>query len=301
MQVKKTAPTSLPKPPWLKIKPANDQSPGMSRFRQIKQRVKELNLNTVCAEAHCPNMAECWSQGTATFMIMGDTCTRGCRFCNVKTGNPDKKLDIWEPLSLAQAIKEMDLDYAVVTSVDRDDLADQGAGHFAKCIETVKKRSPKTLLEVLIPDFSGREDLLDLVIKAEPKVIAQNLETVERLTTAVRDIRAGYGKTLEVLKYIKSQAPHIYTKSALMVGLGETEEEVFQAMKDLRAHGVDFLTIGQYLQPSSRHFPLQEYVKPEQFANYEKIALELGFLYAFCGPFVRSSYKAGEYWLLRRE
>jgi len=289
------------KPEWLRIKPANSTSAGMQKFRDLRVRVKELKLNTVCEEAHCPNMAECWSQGTATFMIMGDTCTRGCRFCNVKTGFPNKELDMWEPFGLARDIKEMNLEYAVVTSVDRDDLVDQGANHFAKCIEIVKKKSPETLLEVLIPDFGGKRELLDIIIAAKPKVIGQNLETVERLTKDVRDVRAGYELTLDVLKYIKEQDPEIYTKSSLMVGLGETEAEVVEALTDLRKNNVDFLTIGQYLQPSVKHYKLHEYVKPEQFKQYEKIALEMGFLYAFCGSFVRSSYKAGEYWLLKRE
>lgn len=283
------------KPPWLKIKPAATNSPEMQTFGTLRKRVKDLKLHTVCEESHCPNMAECWGMGTATFMVLGDTCTRGCKFCNIKTGNPFKKINLNEPRDLAKAVAEMKINYAVITSVDRDDLADGGAGHFAKCIETVRQECPDTLIELLIPDFRGQTADLDTIIAAKPKVIGQNIETVERLTHQVRDLRAGYQQTMDVLQYIKSQDPKIFTKSAIMVGLGETEEEVIQTLRDLRDHQVDFVNIGQYLQPSAKHYPLKEYVAPDQFKKYENIALEMGFLYAFCGPLVRSSYRAGEY------
>lgn len=252
-------------------------------------------MNSVCQEAHCPNMSECWGGGTATFMILGDTCTRGCKFCNIKTGYPKGIVDSLEPYRLARAIAEMNLDFAVITSVDRDDLEDGGAGHFSACIKQVRKKSPKTGIEVLVPDFRGNTDLIRIIIESAPEVIAQNLETVKRLTHEVRDLRAGYEQTLKILQFVKRQAPQIFTKSSLMVGLGETEAEIIEALRDLRNHGVDFLTIGQYLQPSENHFPVREYISDEIFKRYENIALAMGFLYAFCGPLVRSSYKAGEY------
>lgn len=286
---------TIPKPSWLKIKPAHANSDEMKVFGNLRKRVKDLKLHTVCEESHCPNMAECWGAGTATYMVLGDTCTRACKFCNVKTGNPMKKVNPREPEDLARAIKEMNVKYAVITSVDRDDLKDGGAAHFAECIRTVKKECPETLIELLIPDFQGETDPLDTIIEAKPKVIGQNIETVERLTHEVRDLRAGYDQTLEVLHYIKDKNPEIYTKSAIIVGLGETEDEVIQTFRDLRQHKVDFVNVGQYLQPSQKHFSLKEYVSPDKFKKYEKIALDMGFLYAFCGPFVRSSYRAGEY------
>lgn len=283
------------KPEWLKIRPATAGSEEDRTFKQLRQKIKKLPIATVCQEAHCPNMAECWSEGTATFMVMGDTCTRGCRFCNIKTAIKGQELNPYEPMLLAQSIKEMDLNYAVVTSVDRDDLEDGGAGHFARCIKAIQKVSPKTLVEVLIPDFNGDTALHDIIIEAKPTVIAQNIETVRRLTRSIRDPRAGYEQTMNVLKYIKEASPETFTKSSIIVGMGETEDEVIETLKDLRASKVDFVTLGQYLRPTDRHHELVEYVKPEVFKKYETIALELGFLYAFSGPFVRSSYKAGEY------
>lgn len=287
------------KPKWLKIRAPQANSAQMQRFTHLRKRVKERKLHTVCEEAHCPNMAECWGEGTATFMVMGDTCTRACKFCNVKTGFPNKEIDPFEPLSLGKAIKEMDLNYAVITSVDRDDLQDEGAGHFAQCIRAIEHHSPQTIVEVLIPDFRGKTEHIDTIIQAKPRVIAQNIETVKRLTKKVRDMRAGYEQTLNILKYIKETSPETYTKSSIIVGLGETEQEVIETMQDLRDNKVDFLTIGQYLQPSEKHFPLAEYVTPKQFKKYETIGLEMGFLYAFSGPMVRSSYKAGEYFFLK--
>ncbi len=273
--------------------------PGSPRYQQIKARARDLKLATVCEEARCPNIGECWGGGTATFMVMGDTCTRGCRFCAVDTSRRPAPLDPAEPQNIATAIAEMELDYVVVTSVDRDDLADQGASHFASCITAIRARSPKTMIEVLIPDFRGDLSLLMAVVEASPDVIAHNVETVPRLTAHVRDPRATYAQSLEVLANMKRIDPSRRTKSSIMVGLGETLDEMLATMADLRAVGVDFLTVGQYLQPSERHLALERYVTPEEFAEYERLGLELGFLYVASGPLVRSSYKAGEYFIER--
>jgi lipoic acid synthetase len=278
------------KPSWLKVR-----MPGGERYSRIKARARELNLSTVCEEAHCPNIGECWGGGTATFMVMGDTCTRGCRFCAVNTSRAPLALDPMEPQNLANAIAEMELDYVVITSVDRDDIADGGAHHFAACITAVRKRSPRTMIEVLIPDFQG--DPLQAVIDASPDVIAHNIECVESQTSRVRDPRAGYQKSLDVLAELKQRNPTGRTKSSLMVGVGETESEMIAAMEDLRAVGCDFLTVGQYLQPSRTHLKVNEFVPPEQFERYEKRGLEMGFIYVASGPLVRSSYKAGEYFI----
>ena len=282
------------KPPWLKVR-----LPGSPRYHEIKQRARSLKLATVCEEARCPNIGECWGGGTATFMVMGDTCTRGCRFCAVKTAKNPSPLDPHEPLNVAQAIAEMGLDYVVVTSVDRDDVADGGASHFAECIRRIRALAPKTKVEVLIPDFRGNVEHLRQVVDAGPEVIAQNLETVERLTHPVRDRKASYAVTLDVLRNIKQLDPTRLTKSSLMVGLGETEDEMRQAMTDLRAVGVDFLTIGQYLQPTPKHLAVAEFVHPDRFAAYERMGLGLGFAYVASGPLVRSSYKAGEFFISR--
>ncbi|MFH1977982.1 MAG: lipoyl synthase [Candidatus Aenigmatarchaeota archaeon] len=281
-----------PKPEWLKIRP-----PTTEKFANIKEEIKALGLNTVCQEAHCPNMSECWSGGTATFMVMGDTCTRACKFCNVKTTFPAAPLDAEEPRKIASLLTKWNLDYIVLTSVDRDDLADQGAGHFALCVREAKKASPKILVEVLIPDFRGEEKLLDIIINSEPDVIAHNIETVENLQKKVRDPRAGYKQSLNLLEQAKKKDPRVYTKTSLMLGLGETREEVIQTMKDLRRIGVDIITFGQYLRPSEKHLPVEEFVKPEQFNYYKKVAEVMGFLYVASGPFVRSSYRAGELFL----
>ena len=282
------------KPPWLKV-----QMPGSPRYHEIRKRARELRLATVCEEARCPNIGECWGGGTATFMVMGDTCTRGCRFCAVKTAKYPDALDPEEPQNLALAIREMDLDYVVITSVDRDDVADGGASHFAACIERTREASPRTKIEVLIPDFGGNIGSLLTLMLAEPDVLSHNQETVERLTWPVRDRKASYRTTLDVLKHAKVMNPQGFTKSSLMVGLGETEDEMRQAMVDLREVGVDFLTIGQYLQPSPKYLPVEFYVTPEQFAAYEQMGLELGFQYVASGPLVRSSYKAGEFFIQR--
>ena len=242
-------------------------------------------------------MGECWNGGTATIMLMGDLCTRGCRFCNVKTGRPLGHLDEKEPENTARAIARLQLNYVVLTSVDRDDLPDEGAGHFAKTISHIKQQSPDLLVEVLTPDFSGRKECLNLIISAKPDVFAHNMETVRRLTPTVRDPRAGYDQSLGVLEWVKKQSPSIYTKSSLMLGLGETKREVLETLKDLRAAGCDVITFGQYLRPAKRHLPVQEYVSPEDFENWKYQAEALGFLYCASGPLVRSSYRAGEFFM----
>lgn len=277
------------KPHWLKIKP-----PTTEKFSDIKKVMREHNLHTVCEESHCPNIPECWSGGTATFMVMGDTCTRGCRFCEVKSSAKPLPLDKFEPENLALAISKMGLDYVVVTSVDRDDLPDQGSGHFAECIRAIKRHDEKILVEVLIPDFRGDVDCLKRVVEAGPDVIAHNLETVERLQPTVRDKRANYKQSLSVLNNVKRLNPKILTKSSLIVGFGETDKEIVHAMKDLRKVDVDFLTIGQYLRPSDWHLPVTEYVPPERFDFFKMMGEEVGFKYVAAGPFVRSSYRAGE-------
>ena len=280
------------KPPWLKVK-----APGGERYTWIKRQARERGLHTVCEEAHCPNIGECWSSGTATFMVMSDICTRGCRFCAVNTKRIGPPLDPKEPTKLGETIAAMDLDYVVVTSVNRDDLTDQGAGHFAACIHAIRTASPTTMIEVLIPDFQGRTDLVQMVIDAEPEVIAHNIETVTRLTPSVRDPRATYDQSLDVLQAIKAADPDRATKSSIMVGLGETEEEVISTMADLRAVGTDFLTLGQYLRPSEKHLKVAEFVTPEQFERYRELGEGLGFRYVASGPLVRSSYKAGEFFI----
>lgn len=283
---------SKPKPPWMKIRP-----PTTDKFANIKGLLKEKKLNTVCAEARCPNITECWSGGTATFMLMGDTCTRACRFCMVKSGKPPEPPDPQEPQNLVEAVKIMGLDYVVLTCVTRDDLPDGGAYHWIDCINALKKAHPKLIIELLTSDFDGNLKAVENVVKAKPHVFGHNLETIERLQTGVRDPRANYQKSLSVLEHAKKVDPSIYTKTSLMVGVGETEKEVIQTMKDTRAIGVDVITFGQYLRPSPFHLAIHEYVKPTQFNRYKDLAKEHGFLYCASGPFVRSSYRAGEYFL----
>lgn len=283
------------KPAWLKVK-----LPGGEAYTHLKQVLRERDLHTVCEEARCPNIGECWSTGTATFMLMGDTCTRGCRFCAVKTGNPRKVLDPFEPEKIAESVAAMDLDYVVLTSVNRDDLPDGGADHFARTIRAIKQAHPRILVEVLIPDFQGDTAALQTILDARPEVIAHNVETVARLTRTVRDRRATYQQSLEVLRWFKQADSSRYTKSALMLGIGETRDEILQAMDDLRAEGVDILTIGQYLQPTRKHLAVEEYIAPEIFADYEREALARGFIYVASGPLVRSSYRAGEYFIKHR-
>ncbi|MBI2548108.1 lipoyl synthase [Candidatus Woesearchaeota archaeon] len=281
--------SSLQKPSWLHIRPPSH------RYPEIKAIQEKYKIATVCQEAHCPNLAECWSTGTVTFMVMGDTCTRGCRFCQVKTARTGNPLDPQEPQQLVKALAEMRIfDYVVITSVDRDDLEDQGSSHFAACIQAIKQWNPKMLVEVLIPDFRGSEACLQQIINARPNVIGHNIETVERLQRKVRDGRATYIQSLHVLAHVKKTEPSIVTKSSLMLGLGEQPEEVVHTMRDLRSHGVTILTLGQYLQPSKKHLPVVEYVHPEQFNRYREIGESLGFAFVAAGPLVRSSYKAGE-------
>ncbi len=285
------APPTGRKPSWLKVRP-----PGGGEYARIRRGLRRLGLHTVCEGARCPNVHECWGSGTATVMLLGEVCTRNCRFCAVAKGRPEPP-DPEEPEKVAQAVAAWGLDYVVLTSVSRDDLPDGGAAHFAKTVEALKRRKPGVLVELLIPDFQGKMESLKRVVEAGPDVVGHNLETVERLTPLVRDRRAGYRRSLEVLAEIKRLEPSIYTKSSIMLGLGETEEEVLQTMRDLREAGVDFLTLGQYLQPTLRHLEVQEYITPEKFDSYRQLGEELGFLAVASGPLVRSSYRAGELFL----
>ena len=279
----------LKKPDWIRVKAA---LPG-SRFQDIKRILREARLHTVCEEASCPNIGECFGKGTATFMILGDICTRRCPFCDVGHGKP-RAPDADEPLHLAQTIASLALRYVVITSVDRDDLKDGGAGHFVECIRAVRALSPGTTIEVLVPDFRGRmERALDILDAAPPDVMNHNLETVPRL---YREARPGgnYAHSLMLLKRFKQRHPGVPGKSGLMVGLGETDEEILQVMRDLREHHVDMLTIGQYLQPSAHHLPVRRYVPLESFAMFEREARDMGFQHAAIGPMVRSSYHADQ-------
>ncbi len=282
---------STRKPEWLKVR-----MPHGEGYERVKAIVRRTQLATVCEEARCPNIAECWGGGTATVMLMGEVCTRACRFCHVKVGAPPP-LDPSEPENLARAVKELELDYIVVTSVNRDDRPDGGAGHFAHAITALRRESPRTLVEVLIPDFKGVEEDLATVARARPHVIAHNVETVERLTPTVRDRRAGYRQSLKVLEYLKSRPEGPYTKTSVMLGLGETDQELEQTFKDLRSVGVDVLTLGQYLQPSQYHLRVERFVTPAQFDNYRVLAESMGFLYVASGPLVRSSYRAAEFFM----
>ncbi|WP_232686984.1 lipoyl synthase [Halobacterium zhouii] len=280
------------KPDWLKMRP-----PSGERFADIKNTLRDHDLHTVCEEASCPNMGECWSgengPGTATFMLMGDRCSRGCNFCDVETGGMDA-LDPEEPANVADAVAEIGLDYVVLTSVDRDDLPDQGAAHFAQTIREIKDRHPGILVEVLIPDFQGEEELVQEIIDADPDVIAHNIETVERRQFPVRDRRAGYEQSLSVLDYVDRESD-VYTKTSLMLGVGEYDHEVYQTLSDLREVGTDVVTLGQYLQPSRSHLDVESYVHPQKFETWRRVAEEeFDFLYCASGAMVRSSYRAGE-------
>ncbi len=277
----------LPKPAWLKMVNAVDPN-----YVKVKSVVHEHRLSTVCEEAKCPNIAECWSHGTATIMLMGAVCTRACRFCAVDTGNPNGWLDQDEPENAARTVKLMDLDYVVLTSVNRDDLSDGGAKHYAKTVMAIKAHSPHTRVEVLTPDFQGVHAHVEILLDCDLDVFAQNVETVERLTHPVRDNRAGYWQTLNVLAHAKQYRPAVLTKTSLMLGLGETFDEVLQAMDDMRRVNVDILTLGQYLQPTKYHLPVVRYVTPEEFNALREIGLQKGFFEVASGPFVRSSYRA---------
>ena len=312
------------KPDWFKIKPASNN------YFDVKQIIKQNKLVTVCEESMCPNISECWSGGTATFMVLGDTCTRGCRFCNVKTGAKGKEVDKDEPKKIANVVYEWNerdkklnelngiksgnnngLNYIVITSVDRDDLEDQGSNHFAEVIKEVKKQNPGILVEVLIPDFRGNIELLRNIIEAKPDVIAHNVETVRDLQRKVRDVRANFDQSLSILRGIKlicdemncgldindADYHKILTKTSIMLGLGETDEQVESALNEIRKSDVDVITFGQYLKPSSWHLDVIEYVHPSKFDLFKTKALEKGFLYCASGPLVRSSYKAGEFYM----
>ncbi len=282
-----SAPDVDRKPPWLRVR-----LPSGGRYESINNIVRTHKLNTVCAESKCPNIAECWSSGTATLMLMGSVCTRACKFCSVSTGNPQGWLDPLEPIKVADAVALMGLKYVVLTSVDRDDLPDGGAAHYAACISAIHQRCADTAVEALTPDFCGDHDAIAKVLDAGLATYAQNLETVRRLTHEVRDPRAGYEQTLGVLAFAKQYAPKTLTKSSLMLGLGETDEEIEQALDDMRAAHVDIVTMGQYMRPSKHHLPVQRFVTPEEFHAYREMALSKGFLEAVSGALVRSSYRA---------
>ena len=278
----------LAKPDWIRVRLGNSE-----RFHEIKKILREQRLHTVCEEASCPNIGECFGKGTATFMVLGDLCTRRCPFCDVAHGKPLPP-DVEEPANLARTIAALKLKYVVITSVDRDDLRDGGAGHFTDCIRAVRAASPATRIEVLVPDFRGRLDLaLEVLSAAPPDVMNHNLETVPRLYKQARP-GADYDNSLKLLNKFKERYPAIPTKSGLMVGLGETDEEIVAVMRDLRAHRVDMLTVGQYLQPSAHHLPVTRYVEPAIFEEFSRRAQELGFTHAACGPLVRSSYHADQ-------
>jgi lipoic acid synthetase len=268
--------------------------PSGTGYQRVRENVREHRLATVCEESMCPNIGECWNNGTATLMIMGAVCTRACQFCAVDTGNPGGWLDADEPLNSARSVQLMGLRYVVVTSVDRDDLPDGGAGHYAACVREIKRLNPDTGVEALTPDFRGQLKDVEIVLESGLDVFAQNVETVRRLTHPVRDPRAGYDQTLAVLHHAKRHRPGILTKTSLMLGLGETDEEIRQTMVDLRHTGVDILTLGQYLRPTANHLPVARFVSPEEFTGYRRWGLELGFLEVVAGPLVRSSYRADQ-------
>ena len=276
------------KPKWLKV----NLQKKTDVLLNVTKIVQEENLHTVCEEAICPNINECWSHGTATFMLLGSICTRACKFCAVDTGNPQKKIDSLEPIKVANSVKAMNLKYVVLTSVNRDDLPDGGAGHFSETVREIKKINPSVVVEALVPDFSGSELSINLLLESGIEVFAQNLETVERLTYNVRDPRAGYRQSLEVLSYAKKTKPKVITKTSLMLGLGEADTEIMETLKDIRLQGVDVLTLGQYLRPTLNHLPVQRWVTPEEFDKYKMLAKAIGFKEVASGPLVRSSYRA---------
>jgi lipoic acid synthetase len=275
------------KPAWLKVRLAHGE-----QYEDLRRKVRGLDLHTVCQEAMCPNIGECWGAGTATIMILGDTCTRGCRFCNVKTGSPRGEVDWLEPKRVAEAVRDMGWKYLVLTAVDRDDLADGGAAIFALTVRAIHKLSPEAKVECLTGDFAGDLAALDVVLEAEPEVLAHNLETVRRLQSTVRDKRAGFDQSLAVLAHAHRSGKTRYTKTSLMLGLGETEPEIEDAMDAARGAGVDIFTMGQYLQPTKRHLPVVEYVTPEKFDRLRDVALTKGFRQVVSSPLSRSSYHA---------
>ena len=275
------------KPKWLRIKSQNS-----SKFRELKEIVSHKKLHTVCEEAMCPNIQECWSHGTATFMLLGSVCTRACKFCAVDTGNPKGQIDAKEPEKVANSIAQMNLKYAVLTSVNRDDLEDGGAMHFAQTVVSIKKEAPGVIIEALVPDFLGKRESIETLLDSNVEVFAQNLETVKRLTHQVRDHRAGYEQTLEVLAYAKKYSPKTISKTSLMLGLGESEDELLESFNDIRSAGVDVLTLGQYMRPTINHLPVEKWYSPEEFLYMKNLALDIGFKEVASGPLVRSSYRA---------
>tara|TARA_Y100001970_G_scaffold196347_1_gene238726 strand:- start:1529 stop:2455 length:927 start_codon:yes stop_codon:yes gene_type:complete len=279
--------SQIKKPDWLRVRVS-----GSEKFLETKKILSDSKIVTVCEEANCPNISECWQKNHATFMIMGDTCTRACAFCNVKTGLPDK-LDVFEPYKISQAVKKMNLRHVVITSVDRDDLDDGGAEHIAKTINAIRKTSPDTTIEILTPDFLKKENALEILLKDCPDVFNHNLETVPRLYLSIRP-GARYFNSLRLLNEVKDKKPNIFTKSGLMLGLGEEKNEIMQVMDDLRAAKVDFLTLGQYLQPTKKHAPVIKYVSPDEFESYKIIAESKGFLMVSSSPLTRSSHHAEE-------
>lgn len=283
------------RPSWFRV-PAPSQGPE-SRYQAVKDSLSDLNLHTVCEEAQCPNIGECWSGGTGTIMLLGDTCTRGCMFCAVKTSSAPPPPDAFEPFKTADAVAKWGVDYIVLTSVDRDDIDDGGASHFATTVELLKMKKPEILVECLVSDFRGDLNSVETLAKSGLDVYAHNVETVERLQKFVRDPKAGYHQSLSTLKHAKDVKPGLYTKTSIMLGLGETDEEVIKTMKDLRAIDVDVVTFGQYLRPTENHLSVVNYVKPEKFDYFREVGEDLGFKYVASGPMVRSSYKAGEFYL----
>ncbi len=281
--------TGGPKPSWLKVRAAGGRS-----YNELKETFRGLDLHTVCEEARCPNIGECWAEGTATVMLLGDTCTRGCRFCAVATGRPRGAVDVREPEHVARALSRMLLQYVVMTMVDRDDLLDGGAEHVAKTVRRLKELRPEMLVETLVGDFGGHLGAVDVTVDASPDVWAHNIEVVERLQRTIRDVRCGYEQSLRVLRRAKQRALGRVTKSSIMVGIGETDEEVVATMRDLRDAGVDVVTVGQYLRPSAKHAPVHRYVDPSVFEEYRREGLAMGFAFVASGPLVRSSYKAAE-------
>ena len=282
-------PRFAPKPPWLKVR-----APGGASYVHLKETLRALDLHTVCEEARCPNVGECWAEGTATIMLLGDVCTRGCRFCAVTTGDPRGAVDGREPEQVARAIAKLGLQYVVLTMVDRDDLLDGGASHVARTVTRLKELRPDLLLETLLGDFGGHLDYVDTTIDAGPDVWAHNIEVVRRLQRTIRDVRCSYDRSLAVLRRVKERRPGLITKSSIMVGIGETDDEVFETLADLRAAGVDLVTLGQYLRPSPKHAAVDRFVDPETFARYAGEGQRLGFAYVASAPLVRSSYKAAE-------
>lgn len=278
-----------PKPPWLKVR-----APGGETYTNLKQTFRELDLHTVCEEARCPNVGECWTEGTATVMLLGDVCTRGCRFCAVTSGDPRGAVDVREPEHVARAIARLGLQYVVMTMVDRDDLLDGGASHVARTVTRLRELRPDILIETLLGDFGGHHDYVDTTVDAAPHVWAHNIEVVERLQRAIRDVRCSYARSLGVLERVKKRDPSRITKSSIMVGIGERDEEVIATLRDLRAVGVDLVTLGQYLRPTPKHAVVDRFVSPETFAMYAEEARKMGFAFVASAPLVRSSYKAAE-------